>query len=317
MDTTNLNGSVTNINKLGFDQIWGGAYFTNQRDSLNDAMTKLTDCIADVNEFNNALIKLEEYIKICERIQELYRLISSCASSHTKEQDENGCGACSSYYAEITQKESQRKLLRAEIIAMLSKFTGVDIEIAEPADYKPDDLGEVEEPEMPDVLPNYDPLSVTNPNYDGSVLSPSKGRNDNGPQGCETWYDLPMDFVVERMGTVYGKPIETWVDPNTGIKMCREVGGDGTAYVMVAADTESVWGNGNDVNPDSTYHMGDIVQTSWGPGMVVDYCELAVNKRKSGRENHFDIATAWGSGYYDVGQQAAAAANEANSEWAG
>ena len=56
--------------------------------------------------------------------------------------------------------------------------------------------------------------------------------------------------------------------------------------------------------------MGDIVQTSWGEGMVVDYCELAVNKRKAGQENHFDIATAWGSGYYAVGEEAAKKENE-------
>jgi hypothetical protein len=92
--------------------------------------------------------------------------------------------------------------------------------------------------------------------------------------------------------------------------MCTPVGGDGTAYVMVAADAESVWGEGNDVNPNSTYHMGDIVQTSWGPGMVVDYCGLAVQKRENGQENHFDIATAWESGYYDIGQQAANKRNE-------
>ncbi len=213
---------------------------------------------------------------------------------------------------EISQKETQRKALREEIIAMLGKFTGVDIEIGEPAEFKPEDVPEPEEPEIPDVLPNYDPMSVTNPNYDGLALSPSKGRNDNGPQGCETWYDLDMGFVVQRMETVYGKPIETWIDPETGIKMCTPVGGDGTAYVMVAADAESVWGGGKNINPDCTYHMGDIVQTSWGPGMVVDYCELAVNKRKAGQENHFDLATAWGSGYYDVGQEAAAKRNEGN-----
>ena len=317
MDTTSLNTSYTAINKLGFDQVWSGANYTAQRESLNDAMKKLNDCITDVNLFNEALIKLEEYKKICERIQELYSIISSCSSRHTEEQNETGCNYCASCSYEIAQKEKIRIALREEIIGMLGKFKGITIEMEGPTNYCPDvpeTTETTEEPEIPDVLPNYDPTAITNPNYDGSVLSPSKGRNDNGPQGCETWYDLNMDYVVERMDTVYGKPIETWIDPNTGIKMCTPVGGDGTAYVMVAADAESVWGNGNDINPDSTYHMGDIVQTSWGPGMVVDYCELAVNKRKAGQENHFDIATAWGSGYYNVGQQAAAEANAKNDD---
>lgn len=48
--------------------------------------------------------------------------------------------------------------------------------------------------------------------------------------------------------------------------------------------------------------------------MVVDYCELAVNKRKAGEENHFDLATAWGSGYYDIGQNAADRRNKNTSD---
>ena len=309
MDTSKLNGSVTTINKMGFDQIWGGAYHTAQRDSLNDAMTQLNKCIEDVNTFNNALIKLEKYIEICERIQELYRAISSCSSGHTEEQKKYGCGTCSGYAAEISQKETQRKNLRAEIIALLSKFAGIDVEIADPVDFKPEDVPETEEPEIPDAPTNYDPLAVTNPDYDGLMLTPSQGRKKNGPQAEETWYDLDMGYVTERMETEYGIPIETWVDKDTGLKMCRRVGEE-EEYIMVAADVHNVW-SGVDRNPNATYSMGDVVLTSWGPAMVVDYCGEAVQYREQGKSNRFDIAVAWEHGYYGKGQ---AYAEEANSQ---
>lgn len=308
-----LNESSTIIKSLGFGTIWSGSAYESQSKSYNDVITKLDKSIEEIKTFEEASEKLVTYKQICERIQSLYSSISECSSRHTKEQEKTGCNNCSMCSYEISQKESERTIVRNQIKNLLSKIEGIEVELEAPTNFNPTIIETLEPPEIPDLIPNYDPTAITNSNYDGRVLSPSQGRNDNGPQGCETWYDLDMNFVIKRMETVYGKPIETWIDPETGIKMCTPVGGDGTAYVMVAADTESVWGNGNDVNPDSTYHMGDIVQTSWGPGMVVDYCELAVNKRKAGAENHFDIATAWGSGYYDIGQAAADRKNESNS----
>lgn len=313
MDTANMNKSVTNINALGFTNIWSGTAYEVQSEQLSSLMTKLNQCIADISAFDAILLLRDLYIAICEQIKSLYSDMAACASGHGEEQEKYGCGTCASISSQISQKENERIELRNQIIGLLGQFSGIEAEVAAPGNLAEEvvpteleGIGEFPEEQTQQGIPT----GVTNPNYDGRVLSPSQGRNDNGPQGCETWYDLNMDFVVERMDTVYGKPIEAWIDPETGIKMCRPVGEEDKAYVMVAADAESVWGNGNDVNPDSTYHMGDIVQTSWGEGMVVDYCELAVNKRKAGQENHFDIATAWGSGYYAVGEAAAKKENE-------
>lgn len=303
MDIAKMNNSVTTINTLGFTEIWSGAAYDVQSDSLNDAMSKLNKAIEDISTFDQALTKKEEYIEICEQISGYHTAIAYC----DPETDE-GEAAISYYRSQINALEIKRTSLRVEIIALLSKFEGIDIELSPPVIFETPVLEDGEKIDMPDDLPSYDPLAITNPSYNGVMLTPSMGRNDNGPQGCETWYDLDMSYVVERMDTVYGIPIETWVDPNTGVKMCKKVGED-TAYVMVAADAESVWGE-KDYNPESTYHMGDIVLTSWGPGMVVDYCGLAVDKREQGRENHFDIATAWGTGQYiQAGQEYADAAN--------
>lgn len=313
MDTANMNKSVTNINALGITEVWSGSAYEAQSEQLSGLMTKLNKCIADISAFSAILALRDLYIALCEQIKSLYADKAACESGHGEEQQKYGCGTCSAISSEITAKEKERLALRNQIIGLLGQFSGITAEVEAPADLSeevvPTELEAIGE--FPDIeQENGIPTGITNPNYDGKALSPSQGRNDNGPQGCETWYDLNMNFVVERMDTVYGKPIEAWVDPETGIKMCRPVGEEDKAYVMVAADAESVWGNGNDLNPDSTYHMGDIVQTSWGEGMVVDYCELAVNKRKAGQENHFDIATAWGSGYYATGEEAAKKRNE-------
>lgn len=257
-----LNQSSTVIKDLGFAVIWSGAAYDKHRESYNDVIIKLDKCIEEVKTFDDASARLVTYKQICERIKSLYSSISSCSSKHTKEQKETGCNNCSMCSYEISQKERERTILRNEIKGLLGKIAGIEVELEAAINFNPTPVETPEAPETSDILPNYNPSAITNPSYNGRVLSPSQGRNDNGPQGCETWYDLDMGYVIQRMDTVYGKPIETWIDPETGIKMCTPVGGDGTAYVMVAADAESVWGNGNDVNPDSTYHMGDIVETS-------------------------------------------------------
>lgn len=56
---------------------------------------------------------------------------------------------------------------------------------------------------------------------------------------------------------------------------------------MVAADVLY------ETTTDDTFNRGDIVETSRGTGIVVDSCELAVEKRKNTGEIHLDIATIW------------------------
>lgn len=135
MDTTKLNTSYTNINKMGFDEIWSGAAFTTNRESLNDLMTKLNKCITDVNEFDKILVLRDKYIEICDKIVEYYGKIASCSSGHTEEQNENGCGTCGYYSSQINTLETQRKTLREEIIGLLGKFAGIDAEVTGAADF--------------------------------------------------------------------------------------------------------------------------------------------------------------------------------------
>lgn len=117
------------------------------------------------------------------------------------------------------------------------------------------------------------------------TLNAPKGFITDGPGGpngepvYETWYDYKMSNVVDAMKN-RGYDYDYSVDEETGIKMFGP-------YVMVAADVKNV------ANPDGTYNYGDIVETSVGTGMVVDYCGEAATKRENSNGIHFDIATAW------------------------
>lgn len=101
--------------------------------------------------------------------------------------------------------------------------------------------------------------------WNGSVLSASKGVN-YGPTGKETYYNLPMQGVVNIMRGM-GYTGEYWVRAD-GAKMLGD-------YVMVAANL-------------SVYPRGTLVPTSLGMGIVCDTGGFA-----AGNPNQLDIATAW------------------------
>ena len=132
-----LNESSTNIKALGFDTIWSGAAYDKQKESYDDVIEKLDKCIKEVETFDQATEKLNEYREICERIKTLYGYISSCSSKHTEEQNETGCTNCAVNSYEISQKEVARTNLRKEIIELLSKIVGIDVELEGPTNFNP------------------------------------------------------------------------------------------------------------------------------------------------------------------------------------
>ena len=163
MDTTNINGNVTNINNIRFDDTWKGSAAESQITSLNGFMQNLNQCISDITAFDAILILKDEYVKICEEIARLNSLISSCSVNH--DDPESSCN-CGTYAAQIQQLESQRQQLRSTIIGLLGQFSGITPEVAPPVDLttydnpQPEDLGE-----MPVVneVPRYNQLEYTQP----------------------------------------------------------------------------------------------------------------------------------------------------------
>ena len=101
--------------------------------------------------------------------------------------------------------------------------------------------------------------------WNGSVLSASAGVN-YGPTGKETYYNLPMQGVVNIMRGM-GYTGEYWVRAD-GAKMLGD-------YVMVAANL-------------SVYPRGTLVPTSLGMGIVCDTGGFA-----AGNPHQLDLATAW------------------------
>ena len=115
MDTSKMNSGVTNINKLGFDSIWSGSAYEAQSQYLTETMTKLNDCISDINDFNVILDKRDEYVKICDEISRLYSAIRGCSVDHN---DPYSSCSCAANYDKIAQLEKQRLALRNEIIRL-------------------------------------------------------------------------------------------------------------------------------------------------------------------------------------------------------
>lgn len=105
----------------------------------------------------------------------------------------------------------------------------------------------------------------TSSNWGGARLSASAGVN-MGPSGKETYYNLPMQGVVNIMRGM-GNNDPYWVRDD-GVKMLGD-------YVMIAAHLG--------IRP-----RGSLVPTSLGMGIVCDTGGFA-----SGNPTQIDIATAW------------------------
>ena len=118
-------------------------------------------------------------------------------------------------------------------------------------------LGQGEPPEIPVtkvyVVPHYGSLNAAA----GRVL---------GPTNEETWYNLPMDKVVDTMRRKgFSEEEYPYYIRDDGVKMLGD-------YVMVAADL-------------SIHPRGVIVETSLGQGLVCDTGDFT--------EDIYDVATDW------------------------
>lgn len=114
------------------------------------------------------------------------------------------------------------------------------------------------------ITASYEPTPAYNPPT-GGCLTPSGGVH-NGPSGLETYYNLPMEKVIEQARN-FGIEGEYWVRDD-GVKMYGE-------YVILACN--------RDVHP-----MGTLVETSLGTGISLDTGGFA-----AGNPTQVDVATAW------------------------
>ena len=125
---------------------------------------------------------------------------------------------------------------------------------------------EVEIKVVQKVVSSNKTTSTSQSNYNGAVLNRSCGTVQ-GPSGKETYYNLPMQKVVNMMHS-RGIAGDYWVRGD-GVKMFGD-------YVMVATDTRR-------------YPKGTLIQTSLGVGIVADHCGSA----QSYGGIWLDIAVTW------------------------
>ncbi|MBR1796354.1 hypothetical protein IJ765_03835 [Candidatus Saccharibacteria bacterium] len=131
-------------------------------------------------------------------------------------------------------------------------------EITEEASAEPDVIEEdPAETEVQHVEDDYE--------WDGPVINAVNGTVE-GPSGKETYYNLPMQGVVDIMRSM-GNTDEYWVRED-GCKMLGD-------YIMVAADLN--------IHP-----RGSLVPTSRGMGIVCDTGEFIYSNPQQ-----LDIATDW------------------------
>lgn len=117
----------------------------------------------------------------------------------------------------------------------------------------------------------------------------------NGNDGWETWYPTHPGGAVKILARECGftnLKMEVCRDegPRRGVRIISGTMPNGETFenlVVVAADIVC------ESNPSGVFKRGQFIETSLGPGIIVDFCERAVNERKYNGRTHIDIATDW------------------------
>lgn len=160
---------------------------------------------------------------------------------------------------ELLEEETYEELISEdpELVAV-AEYTEEDIEVVEEVNEELELLAK--QPQEQSVERIYHPVD-----WEGGVLTAHKGVN-RGPSGKETYYNLPMDGIVNMMHNL-GYEGEHWIRED-GVHMFGE-------YVMVAANL-------------SLRPRGSLIETSLGVGLVCDTGGFAKSN-----PTQLDIATTW------------------------
>lgn len=137
--------------------------------------------------------------------------------------------------------------------------------------------------------------------YHTGILTARKGYitdspcGPNGNDGYETWYPTHPGGAVKILAKQCGftnLKMEVCQEegPRNGVRIISGTMPNGETFedlVVVAADIKC------ESNPNGAFERGQLIETSLGPGIIVDYCERAVNERRYNGRTHIDIATNW------------------------
>lgn len=160
---------------------------------------------------------------------------------------------------------------------------------------------EVINEEVIETEPQYFDEVWTPNDYHTGVLTARKGYitdspcGPNGNDGWETWYPTNPGGAVKILEKQCGftnLKMEVCKEegPRYGVRIISGTMPSGETFenlVVVAADIVC------ESNPSGAFERGQLIETSLGPGIIVDYCERAVEERKYNGRTHIDIATDW------------------------
>lgn len=124
-------------------------------------------------------------------------------------------------------------------------------------------------PLQTDPWPDHDVIYFEAADYwDGPILTAENGTVE-GPSGTETYYNLPMDGVLEIMrGAGWDEESFPYWERDDGMKMLGP-------YIMVAAD-------------QSIRPLGTVVETTRGLGIVCDTGTFIYTNSRQ-----LDLAVTW------------------------
>lgn len=167
----------------------------------------------------------------------------------------------------------------------------------------------IEETEIPETTEVFEEIEIpkettAEEKLHTGKLTARKGYIIDSPcGGSETWYpDAPVG-AVRIMEKLYGFTDLKMTVREDGVRILSGTSPSGETFkdlVVVAADIRylvEISGVKCIRNPKGIFGRGDLVETSLGPGIVVDFCERAVNERIASGHMHIDIATDWNYAY--------------------
>lgn len=121
----------------------------------------------------------------------------------------------------------------------------------------------------------------------------------NGDDGSETWYSDSPVGAVKIMERLHGFKNLKMAVREDGVRILSGTRPNGETFedlVVVAADIRYFVVEAGVKcirNPKGIFERGDLIETSLGPGIIVDFCERSVNERITSGHVHIDIATIW------------------------
>lgn len=290
---------INSIKDIDFDSIWSSTASLKLLSRLDQIIEKVEQEKSNLQVFANALSKVQRIVEIDAELASLYSQLAAINSD-----DEECAGAIAVIQAQISRLQAEREELRKEVISMLSVFGVIDkgssfsgntgnVNMNTEKNNNQVATNKVNINEKDDKKDNLMNMSQSGSDYKGEVLTARKGYIENGPSGSETFCpDQPVGAIKIMMGEDHGYSDLELYYRDDGVTLVRGVDPNGEKFEDLVAVAADIYDEPSG-RLDGVFKRGDIVETSLGTAMVVDYCERAENMRKADGSVHFDIFTAW------------------------